>query len=193
MTLEEVRKKLSYIKGKGYVKSLRQGATGIGFTLEKLLNIEENNISAPDLGEIELKALREHHMGLITLFTFNRKAWKMRPLEAIKKYGSKDSNGRLGLYYTMRLKPNSAGLFLSVEDTSVSVRSIDGNIVAVWELKEMERRFNKKVKSVLLVKANVEERDGLEYFWFNRARLLSGGITQSILKNQFENERLLLD
>jgi hypothetical protein len=93
----------------------------------------------------------------------------------------------------MGLRPNSAGLFLLVEDDSVSVRSIDGNTIAKWELKEIEKRFTNKVKSVLLVKAKVEERDGVEHFFFNRARLLFGGITKSILKNQFENEQLLLD
>lgn len=192
MTLEEVTKRLSEIKKMGYVQTLRKGPTGIGHTLETLLEIKENNISTPDLGEIELKAHRENHTGLITLFTFNRKAWKMKPLVAIRKYGSKDRNGRLGLYYTMGLKPNSAGLFLLVEDDSISVRSIDGNIIAKWELKEIERKFTSKVKSVLLVKAKVEERDGVEHFFFNRARLLSG-VTKSILKDQFENERLLLD
>ena len=193
MTLEEVTEKLSEIKRMGYVRTLRRGPTGIGYTLETLLKIKENNISTPDLGEIELKAQRENHTGLTTLFTFNRKAWKMDPLEAVKKYGSKDKNGRLGLYYTMGLKPNSAGLFLLVEDDSVSVKSIDGNIIAKWELKEIERRFTSKVKSVLLVKAKVEERGGVEHFLFDRARLLSGGVTQSILRNQFKSEQLLLD
>jgi len=61
MDLEYVRIKLSDIKKKGYVKTLRQGPTGIGKTLETLLGIEENNISTPDLGRIELKAHRENH------------------------------------------------------------------------------------------------------------------------------------
>ncbi len=90
MTLEEVRKKLSEIKEMGYVRTLRKGPTGIGHTLEKLLGIKENNISTPDLGKIELKAQRENHTGMTTLITFNRKAWKMKPLEAIRKYGSKE-------------------------------------------------------------------------------------------------------
>lgn len=124
MDLEDVRIRLSDIKKKGYVRTLRRGSTGIGKTLETLLGIKENNISSPDLGHIELKAQREYHTGLITLFTFNKGVWKMKQLEAIKKYGSRDRNGRLGLYYTMELKPNSAGLFLSVEDFSLSVRSI---------------------------------------------------------------------
>ncbi len=193
MTLEETREKLSEIKKMGYVQTLRKGPTGVGFTLETLLKIKENNISTPDLGKIELKAQRENHTGMTTLITFNRKAWKMNPLEAVRKYGSKDKNGRLGLYYTMGLTPNSAGLFLSVKDDLIAVRSIDGSLIAEWRLEEIERRFNKKIQSVLLVKAKVEERDGIEHFLYNRARLLSGGVIKSILKNQFENGQLLLD
>ena len=82
---------------------------------------------------------------------------------------------------------------LSVDDMSVMVRNIDGSIVAVWKLAEIEKRFEAKVRNVLLVKAKVEERDGIEYFLFDRARLLSNGTDQSILKNQFENENLLVD
>lgn len=193
ITIDKIKIKLSKIKALGYVKSLRKGATGIGYTLETLLEITENNISSPDLGDIELKAQRENHKGMTTLFTFNNKAWRMNPLEAIKKYGSKDKDGRLGMYYTMSMKPNSAGLFLTVDGTSISVRHIEGNIITVWQLAEIEKRFKAKVKNVLLVKAKVEERDGIEYFLFDRARLLSGGTTQSILKNQFENEQLLVD
>ncbi len=193
ITIDEIKKRLTAIKKMGYVKTLRKGPTGIGYTLETLLEIQENNISLPDFGEIELKAQRENHTGMTTLFTFNNKAWKMPPLEAIKKYGSFDKNGRKGMYYTMGMKPNSAGLFLYVDDTSVSVRHISGNIIAVWQLSEIEKRFEAKVKNVLLVKAKVEIRDGVEYFYFNRARLLSGGTSQSILKHQFENEHLLVD
>ena len=193
MTLDEVRERLSSIKQMGYVRSMRRGATGIGYTLESLLEIDENNISAPDLGTFELKAQREHHTGMTTLFTFNRKAWIMRPLDAVRKYGSPDENGRLGIYYTMELVPNSAGLFLYVGDRSVAVRSIDGSLIAEWQLTEIARRFNAKSKNLLLVKARVEERSGREYFFFHRARLLSGGVTDSILKSQFESGLLRLD
>lgn len=193
LTINKIKKKLSAIKKLGYVKTLRKGPTGIGYTLETLLKIKENNISSPDFGEIELKAQRERHTGMTTLFTFNNKAWKMSPLEAIKRYGSLDKDGRLGMYYTMGMKPNSAGLFLTVDDASIAVRHIDGNVVAVWELAEIEKRFEAKVKNVLLVKAKTEERDGVEYFLFDRARLLSHGTSQAILKNQFENGQLLVD
>ena len=193
LTIKQIQEKLSEIKKIGYIKTLKKVPTGIGYTLETLLGINENNISAPDLGKIELKVQRENHTGMITLFTFNNKAWKMPPLEAIRKYGSKDKNGRLGMYYTIVKKPNNSGLFLYVEGDVVSVRSVDGTIIAEWQLAEIEKRFEAKVKNVLLVKAKVEKREGVEYFLFDRAKLLSYGTTKVILKNQFENEQLLVD
>lgn len=193
LTIKQIQEKLSTIKRMGYIKTLRKGPTGIGYTLETLLKIGENNISSPDLGEIELKAQRENHTGMTTLFTFNNKAWKMNPLVAIRKYGSKDKNGRLGMYYTMGMTPNSVGLFLYVDNRVVSVRNVDGSVIAEWQLSEIEKRFEAKVKNVLLVKAKVEERDGVEYFLFDRARLLYHGTTKTILKNQFENGQLLVD
>ena len=122
MTLKQFESKFSELKNKGFIPSERKGPTGIGYTLEKALGLEENNISMPDLKDIELKAHRSQTNNLITLFTFNRKAWMIPPLEAIDKYGSYDKNGRKGLYYTMLLKPNSAGLFLHISKKQISVR-----------------------------------------------------------------------
>ncbi len=58
MNLAEFITKFEEIKAMGWVKSKRRGSTGIGYTLEELLGIPENNISAPDLGYIELKSHR---------------------------------------------------------------------------------------------------------------------------------------
>ncbi|WP_265348079.1 MvaI/BcnI family restriction endonuclease [Candidatus Azobacteroides pseudotrichonymphae] len=96
MTLEEIQDRLVAIKAQCFIKSLRKHSTGIGKTLETLLGITENNIPLPDLGEIELKAIRRNSKNMITLFTFNKKVWKMDPLDAIKKYGKKDKNGETG-------------------------------------------------------------------------------------------------
>ncbi len=85
MDLNEFVEKFSIIRSSGFIPSKRKGPTGVGHTLEHALGITENNITSPDLGEIELKSHRERTSSLITLFTFNRKAWKMPPLEAIRK------------------------------------------------------------------------------------------------------------
>jgi hypothetical protein len=193
MSLDEIILKLTSIKKKGYVKSLRKGSTGIGKTLETLLGIVENNIPLPDFGEIELKATRENSQSMITLFTFNNKVWRVNQLKAVEKYGSEDKNGRLGLYYTMSVIPNSSGLFLFVDDDNVEVRHVDGTVVVSWQLRFIEAKFEEKVKSVLLVKAKSEMRGDDEYFYYDKAKLLTGGTTKEILKTKFENGQLLID
>lgn len=192
MTLKDFIKKMKVIKKRGYVKSKRKGPTGIGFTLETLLGIKENNLATPDYGNIELKTHRSGSNNLITLFTFNRKVWKINPMDAVKKYGSYDKNGRKGMYYTMSLKPNAYGVFLYVDNKSISVRHIDGTMIAEWDIEILTNRFNKKIPALLLVFAQTEERDGVEYFYFDRAMIMKG-TTKTILQNQFASANLLLD
>lgn len=192
MDLQSFIKKFKELKAKGFIPSHRKGPTGIGYTLECELGINENNIAGPDLPQIELKAHRVKSQNLITLFTFNNKVWKMPPLKAIKKYGSFDKNGRKGLYYTMSLKPNSAGLFLDVGKTKISVRHIEGKIIAVWELKALAERLMQKVPSLVFVSAFSEERDGIEYFHYYRAQLMKN-TSPELLGNQFKEENILVD
>lgn len=144
MNLKEFKVKFQELKNKGFVPSIREGPTGVGYTLETLLGLRENNLALPDIENIEIKAHRDNSNSLITLFTFNRKAWVINPLEAIKKYGSYDINNRLGLYYTMSLTPNSAGLFLNVNDKDISVQHISGEVVATWQLTALTERFTQK-------------------------------------------------
>ncbi len=192
MTLNEFKRKFQKLKSAGFVKSARRGPTGIGYTLETLLGIAETNIALPDIEGVELKAHRIGSNNLITLFTFNRKAWQIPPLDAVKKYGSRDRNGRLGLYYTMSVKPNSAGLFLNVNDETISVRHISGEIVAVWQLEQLAERFQQKIPAMLFVSAFSEERDGIEYFHFVRAQLMTG-TSPDVLANQFRAENIVVD
>ncbi len=172
LTLDSFKKKFALVRKKGWIASKRKGPTGIGQTLEHYLGIKENNVALPDLGTVELKAHRIGSSSMITLFTFNRKAWKMDPLKAIKKYGTKDSNGRLGMYFTMARTPNSMGLFLHIDKTSISVRHISGQIVAEWELETLAERFAKKIPGLVFVSAFSEMRGDIEWFKYERAQLL---------------------
>ena len=55
MELDELKERLTAIKHKGYVTSMRRGNPGIGYTLETLLEVRENNLRSPDFGDMELK------------------------------------------------------------------------------------------------------------------------------------------
>jgi hypothetical protein len=113
-------------------------------------------------------------------------------LEAVRKYGSKDKNGRLGLYYTMSLKPNSAGLFLHIEKTELSLRHISGEIIVNWDFETLAERFMQKIPALLFISAFTEERDGIEYFHFYRVQLMKG-TTSELLANQFKAENVVID
>lgn len=192
MNLDEFKQKFSQIKEQGFIPTARKGPTGVGHTLEKALGLQENNIALPDIENVEIKAHRDNASNLITLFTFNRNVWKMKPLEAIREYGSKDKNGRLGLYYTMKQKPNSAGLFLHVETKTISVKHISGEVIACWNLEHLTEKFLEKIPALLFVSARVEERDGKEYFEYYRAQILRETKTL-LLRNLFISGDILVD
>jgi hypothetical protein len=192
MTITEFMAKFKMVKERGFVPNMRKGPTGIGYTLETLLNIDENNDARPDIEGAELKAHRTKSHNFITLFTFNNKVWQMPPLEAVKKYGSLDKDGRQGLYYTMSLKPNSAGLFLDVKKTDISVRHISGELVATWPLQALANRFIQKIPALLLVSTFTDERDGVEYFHYYRAQLMKG-TSPELLADQFREENIVVD
>jgi hypothetical protein len=192
MKLTEFQKKFKALRKKGWVKTHRKGPTGVGHTLEQELGMTENNIAGSDFKFAELKAHRLNSSSLITLFTFNRKVWKIKPIDAVKKYGTPDENGRLGIYFTMGQTPNSAGLFLDFKDEEIELRHKDGTLVAVWPVEELVKRFKKKYPALVLVSAESEERNGVEFFWYNRAQLLRE-TSPATLVQQFRAGTILLD
>jgi len=58
MNLKELTNRLQNISDMGYVRALRRGSTGIGYTFESLFGLEETNIPIPDIGgRVEIKRL----------------------------------------------------------------------------------------------------------------------------------------
>ena len=192
MTLEEFKETFLKIKNKGFVPTVRGGPTGIGHTLQELLGLQEDNFALPDISFAELKAHRIGSSSMVTLFTFNRKAWKMKPLEAVRKYGTPDKNNRLGLYFTMTRTPNSTGLFLHTDKTAISVRHISGKIIAEWKLEDLIRQFIKKIPAMILVSAFSEMRGDREWFHYCRAQFLTGTSKETLI-NQIMSDNVMVD
>ena len=192
MTIDGFVNEFKRVKAMGFVPSVRLGPTGVGHTFNELMRLPEDNLAKPDIDGAEIKTHRTKSNSMVTLFTFNRKAWKMPPLDAVKKYGSKDRDGRQGLYYTMSLKPNSAGLFLTVGDDDISVQHTSGQIVATWQLETLVKRFQQKIPALIFVSAFTEMRDSVEHFHYYRAQLLKG-TSAELLADQFRAESILVD
>lgn len=174
MDIEILRKKLQDIKNTGYVVSQRKGNTGIGYTLESLLGIEENNVQVPDLGVIELKSKRITASTPVTMFTFNKGVWQIKQKEVIETYGYTDTTGRKALYCTVNTIPNQQGLYSAITSTTLSMHHTNGTLIAEWQAEHIGETLQKKMPALVLVQAetrvNSEEK---EEFYFNKAYVLS--------------------
>lgn len=174
MDITELKDKLSEIHRKGYIVSLRRGSTGIGYTLETLLGLDENNLKTPDFGDVELKSHRNGVSSLVTMFTFNRGVWKIKPRELIEKYGYIDTNGRPSLYCVANSKANNQGLFVEVEQDVVKLYHVDGCLVAEWTGERLIDRFRSKMPALIFVNADTRmNSDRKEEFWYKEAYLLT--------------------
>lgn len=195
-TIFEVQRRLQELKDMGYVPSLRRGATGIGYTLEHYLGVGETNIQVPDLGgRVELKAVRRNSKSMITMFTFNRGAWKIRQVDVIRRYGYLDKNGRQALYCSLWTNtPNSLGFSISVDRTSNILALMQGTVeVASWSIYRLVGALLYKLGKVLLVMADSRKESGaIEEFLFNEAYLLDNPSEEDFV-DAIENSRVCLD
>ena len=203
MDITQLKEKLSDINQMGYVVSLRKGNTGIGYTLETLLGVAENNLRTPDLGNIqlketllgvaennlrysdwgniELKSRRIKSTSLLTMFTFNYSIWKIEQEELIQQYGYY-KNGRWALYTTVKNKPNNRGFYIKIEQDYVRLYHEDGLCAIEWQLKGLIDDLKNKFSNVLLVEAESRKVGENEEFWYKEAYLLTGIIVEKFLE-----------
>jgi hypothetical protein len=193
----ELAKKIGDIRDKGFIKTLRNGPTGIGHLLETELGLSETNIAIPDIGgRVELKATRKNANSLITLFTFNRAVWKVKQYDLIEKYGYLDTYGRKALYTTVNVKfPNNQGFYLLIDKQKnlVMLRNINENMnIAEWSSYVLAGKFMTKLDRLLLVLADNKLENDIEYFHFNEAYLLENPTPEKFLE-AFEKNELMID
>jgi hypothetical protein len=174
MDIVELKDKLSEINQRGYIVSLRGGNTGVGYTLETLLGLEENNFKTPDFGDVELKSQRNGVSTPVTMFTLDRQAWKITQKKLIETYGYIDKNGRQSLYCTVNSKPNNQGLFVKVEGDAFRIYHEDGSFIAEWIGARLIDVFTKKMPALVIVNADTQTNsDGKEEFWYKESYLLT--------------------
>ncbi len=196
MDINEVKEKLKEIKKLGWVISKRRGNTGIGYTLEMLLGIKENNLKDPDFDEIELKSQRRNVSNRVTMFTFNRAVWKMRQEDLIKNYGYVDTTGRRALYCTVNTKPNPQNLYLSIEEKEekkLQLYHSTGILIAEWKIADLVNTFRQKMPALVLVIAdNRINSEGREEFYFNEAYYLKNPDIDNFIY-LLKNDKIVVD
>lgn len=190
-TLKDFVKEYSKICNMGWIRTHRQGPTGIGKTLEDLLGIVENNIDGPDFGDYELKSCRLDSNSMLTIFTKTP-----QPQSAIHTllmtFGySSDAydNDNKVLHSTL-----SADHFVPVADTGhslkiacgpekISIIAEDNIEYAYWTQEQLKKAFEKKYKNKFVyAKAQSRGSGPSEEFLFVEAYEVSGFNYESFSK-----------
>jgi len=195
MKYPEFVRKIQQIKQMDYVQSHRSGPTGIGKTLEDLLEITENNIAGPDFSVFELKSARKDSSSMLTLFTkapmpngVNRKLLEVfgylqrkRPVDhkQLSLTGEEIDNSKVPLHEKElhstvdANKPNSQGLKLEIKGDRLYIGNTK-SVEAYYDNNTLRQAFEKKYHKLIYVLADHKKERGKEYFWFNEAYLLDG-------------------
>ena len=178
LTYIELITRLKDIKEMGYIKTHRGGATGVGKTLEDILEITENNIAGPNSTMAELKSARKNSTSMLTLFTKSPLP-KRANANLLERFGYEGKGGRKRLETTVnalsfnQLK-GKLGFKVEIQDEFVNLITPDSEILAYWDKNTLKSSFERKLPKLIYVKADVRGQGGDEEFWYNEAWLLSG-------------------
>lgn len=178
----ELLDRLRGVADKGWVKSLRHGPTGVGFTLETMLGIAANSNRAPDYRGIEIKAGRATGGKLSSRTTLFSKTpdWTRSTIHnglgLLDAYGYRDNDCRLQLYCSLNNIPNKLGHYLEVKDDDLILHSMhqqsgqsdaEAKKVLLWEMEQLRTSLAEKHRETFWVKAKVRSNaDGKEDFHY---------------------------
>ena len=162
------------IKARGYVQTLRSGSTGVGYTFETLMGIEENNDEWADFKGIEIKTFRSKDLKLSgadkTNLFLKEPRWKdglKNMAERVRKYGYIDENGRPALYSTVKIKQNSHGLKFEIvkskEEIDIQKKTVP---IAFYGYKDISKRLKEKhTETVFIAALNKGRGTGEEFHY----------------------------
>lgn len=181
--LDDLRKALNDIADKGWVLASRSGYTGIGKTLEDLLEKEEHNLSLPDFEDIEIKSKDKLSNSLITLFTKSPTYPRGANSRLADKYGYYETDEYDRKYDYKSFFATVSGKTPTTSDQlnkqlSIKVDKTDKKIYLVikdkqgnkiinnetyWSFDDIEKVLNEKLKYICIVHADKRKNNKGEY------------------------------
>ncbi|SVB28801.1 uncharacterized protein METZ01_LOCUS181655, partial [marine metagenome] len=177
------------VRDLGWVRSHRANNTGIGKTLEDLMEIDENNIAGPDLGDVEIKSQRAFSSSMVTLFTkvptgpdgankdlrdnfgiANPEHPDLMQMHASMRNHWSATYERWG----MRLRPDGVDerIYLQIKD----LQTDEMVPFTCWYDYDIIREIiAKKMNILAFVSADRKKVDGWEYFHYKECKIFHGG------------------
>jgi hypothetical protein len=192
----ELLDRLRDATGGAWISSMREGPTGVGFTLETLLGIAANNARTPDFKGIEIKAGRVkagRHSSRTTLFSktpdWSRSAVP-NGLGLLDAYGY-TVDKRLQLYYSLNNRPNSLGHYLEVQEDELILHSMHKPAgaatlpkkVLLWDLDQLRVSLANKHPETFWVKAQTKsDAHGSELFRYTDVVHTKGPLMGNVIE-----------
>lgn len=172
--------RLPAIMEMGWVLTRRPGNTGVGKTLEDLLDIRENNFAGPNGHETELKSGRKGSPSMLTLFTKSPLPPRINR-QLAERFGRPTNRGKQ-LHTTINAVSRNTlygepGFVVGVGDGRIDLCHNDYGDLSVpyWNSADLEKAFYRKYPGHLLyVKADCMGCGKNEKFHYNEAWLMSG-------------------
>lgn len=166
-------KRFDVIAAQGFVSTQRSGATGVGYTLESLLQIPENNSPRGDFMGMEIKAHRltdqktsPHRK--VNLF-LKEPAWTddLTTAERIRRFGYTRASGHPAWYQSVTCRVNDRGLRLHVNRAQQRVElQRRGRMIGHWSFAVLQQRLREKLREVVFVGAEVRGTGADEQFHY---------------------------
>lgn len=170
--LEDLLQRFDAVNKMGFVKTLRSGPTGIGFTFESLLDIKENNRKEADYRGIEIKckAIRDGSLsGKLNLFQ-QGPVWmtNLSAKDRIKLIGYVDDSGLYACHSQITSKVNERGLMLEVQEENSKINLYKNiGVIGYWPSALLEKRLLQKHSRAVFIKAQVKEDKGDVFYKYD--------------------------
>lgn len=192
------------IQSMGWVNSHRHGDTGIGKTLEDLMQIDENNHQTYDLHGYEIKAHRDISNSNITLFTKSPTHPRCANTILRTNFGVQENNDNSRVLHTSiyagEFNSHRGGYSFKIEieqnnNLTLYVRDSNNNIVSndiQWNISHINNILENKIKYLALIKAEQRVYNNIEQFKYNSCILYSG-ITTDRFINSLRNQLICVE
>ncbi len=187
--LDAFLEKFDRLSAMGFVPTLRAGSTGIGYTLETMMDIEENNSPKGDFLGMELKAFRDDDLHMddsekMNLF-LKEPEWTdgLSGNERVQQYGCVDDNGRTALYSTVTINKSSHGFAFRVDHANSRVwMQINDRDIAFWTFEILEQRLIEKHNEAVFVAAHSQGSGKDEQFHYYAVTWCSKPLVESFVR-----------
>lgn len=174
------------IKKRGWIINNRKGATGVGYTFEKMLGIDENTLIFPDFFGYEIKTKRAIKNNYVTLFNCTPVGKSICETNRLRnQYGYPDYKNdkvlvmNISTYCNRRSKFSSFyenELFVNRDNKTISLLIYNKQHELIdwesyWTFDTLKERLYNKCLLTVLVKAERKYKNGKEYFRYTDIKI----------------------